>query len=617
MAVNQMDDVIQRWRTTEDFKPEDHELFLNTGRTCIAQGDSSKLLDFIKEEANQHIVRSMGSGLLPALVNEALRKDRSPAYCQIILNELVQICSVQELLDILLEQVEETDPNAIADTVIVLMPLIQSVLLRMRESKAPGLALALDSLQKQISRLPVPYSHKQEQEDVYGLCRCCTAVLTFVQPFVQEAKNQDTNSVATKLRATLLTFCMNSLREPLLQVQLDRKANTTEISPLRNFATEIMAILAVIQESLPKILFYQPLRGKEDTILVKDACHPNESRACMAYLLFVQLIAIEVFPAVFSPVFVLQCNMEYINLLLSRKDESWILKGLDLYVKCLERVTDCSLPVELLELKPFHEVPQNLIKIMIDCPIQHLVSIDETQIACKSDLCEIKAVLCLRSFVLSFIKRGRSLVVFQLFIEKLNGEAKHKFFRRIMKTSHHAGLESIIIKNIKNQVELCRKSAYQDGWFEGTWLISLLRDTITLPQGHETDLLHGMDRIMESLNLLRYLLIKEREISTGIWIDLCHIAESYTKLLRVCLSMSKSYYGKELKTLREDKKTKAKEFKEASGKRSVQSLIVKTETLGSMPLEAQDKVLQCALITYDLMESLVVRIEDIIEEGQK
>lgn len=40
-------------RTTEDFKPEDHELFLNAGRTCIAQGDSSELLDFIKEEANQ------------------------------------------------------------------------------------------------------------------------------------------------------------------------------------------------------------------------------------------------------------------------------------------------------------------------------------------------------------------------------------------------------------------------------------------------------------------------------------------------------------------------------------------------------------------------------------
>lgn len=46
-------------RTTEDFKPEDHELFLNAGRTCIAQGDSSELLNFIKEEANQVNLEAM------------------------------------------------------------------------------------------------------------------------------------------------------------------------------------------------------------------------------------------------------------------------------------------------------------------------------------------------------------------------------------------------------------------------------------------------------------------------------------------------------------------------------------------------------------------------------
>uniref|UniRef100_A0A8C2PUN1 Glomulin, FKBP associated protein b n=1 Tax=Cyprinus carpio TaxID=7962 RepID=A0A8C2PUN1_CYPCA len=399
MVANQLENLVQRWRTTEDFVPEDHELFLNAGHTCIAQGDYTQLLDFIKEEANQHIVRSMGSGLLPALVNEVLRKDRNPANCQAILNQLVQICSVKELLDILLQQVEEdTDPNAIADTITVLMPLIQSVF------------QLKNTIITHFLFLPVPYSHKQEQEDVYRLCRCCTAVLTFVQPFVQEVKNQDTYSVATKLRAALLK--LYSLREPL---QLDREVNMTEISPLWNFATEIMAILAVIQQSLPKILFYRPLRGKEDTISEKDAFHLNESRACMAYLLFVQLITIQVFPAVFSPVFVLQCNMEYINLLLSR--------------------------------------------------------------------------------------------------------------------------------------------------------------------------------VMESLNLLRYLLIQERKFSNVIWTDLCHIADSYTKLLRLCLSMSKSYYGTELKRHREDKKIKTK---------------------GNTCF-----VLQCALVTYDLMESLVVHIEEINEDSQK
>uniref|UniRef100_A0A8C1CEC9 Glomulin, FKBP associated protein b n=2 Tax=Cyprinus carpio TaxID=7962 RepID=A0A8C1CEC9_CYPCA len=531
MVANQLENLVQRWRTTEDFVPEDHELFLNAGHTCIAQGDYTQLLDFIKEEANQHIVRSMGSGLLPALVNEVLRKDRNPANCQAILNQLVQICSVKELLDILLQQVEEdTDPNAIADTITVLMPLIQSVF------------QLKNTIITHFLFLPVPYSHKQEQEDVYRLCRCCTAVLTFVQPFVQEVKNQDTYSVATKLRAALLK--LYSLREPL---QLDREVNMTEISPLWNFATEIMAILAVIQQSLPKILFYRPLRGKEDTISEKDAFHLNESRACMAYLLFVQLITIQVFPAVFSPVFVLQCNMEYINLLLSRCNfNNWCILG---EIKCLLFLTTV-----LIYKRTVVICSQNLITFMTDYPIQHLV-------------------------------RGKSLVVYQLFIEKLNGEAKHTFFR--YGTSHHAGVESIIIKNIKNQME----RSYEDSWFEGTPLISLLRETLILPKGHETDLLHGMDRVMESLNLLRYLLIQERKFSNVIWTDLCHIADSYTKLLRLCLSMSKSYYGTELKRHREDKKIKTK---------------------GNTCF-----VLQCALVTYDLLESLVVHIEEINEDSQK
>lgn len=589
MEANQLDDVIQRWRTTnaKDLKPEDHELFLKIGRTCIAQGDSAQLLDFIKEEKNQGVVRSMGSGLLGPLLKEVVRKERDPQHCEAVITHLIQICNADDLLDILLREVDDIDPDAVADTIILLMEHIQPVLSRLGDSKVPALGLVLGAVQRQTAKLPVPYSRKQEEEDKLGLCRCCTALLTFVQPYVQEVKAREAKSPETTaydegLRTVLLNFCMESLRGPLLEAQLDREADITQTSPLWNFATEIMAILLAIQP-LPKLLFYYPLRGREDTgVTARDHTHPTESRACLAYLLFVQLMAMEVFPAVFSPVFVLQCNMEYINILLSRKDESWILKGLDLYVKSLERVLDSSLPVQLLELRVFHSVSQVLLKIMIECPIQHL--------------------------------RVKALVVFQLFIEKLNGEAKHKFFRCIMKTSQHAGVHSVILKNIKNQVEHSCQSEHSDGWFEGTLLISLLKDTVSLPQGQETDLLHGMDRIMESLNLLRYLLIKERKESAAMWTDLCKIAESYIKTLRVCLSMSKSYYGTELKRLHEEKRIQAREFKEASGERSVRPMMVKNEKLGGMPPQAQDKVLQCAIVTYDLMESLVVRIEEIIEE---
>lgn len=40
---------------------------------------------------SQHIVRSMGGGLVPALVKEVLRNGRSAVHCQAILCQLVQV----------------------------------------------------------------------------------------------------------------------------------------------------------------------------------------------------------------------------------------------------------------------------------------------------------------------------------------------------------------------------------------------------------------------------------------------------------------------------------------------------------------------------------------------
>lgn len=96
-------------------------------------------------------------------------------------------------------------PNVI--TVLICLTLtLHTVLMRLGDSKPASLSLALDSLHKQISKLPVPYTHKQEEEDVHGLGRCCTALLTFVQPFVQEVKSQDAKSpVASTYHARMRT----------------------------------------------------------------------------------------------------------------------------------------------------------------------------------------------------------------------------------------------------------------------------------------------------------------------------------------------------------------------------------------------------------------------------
>ncbi|XP_031431287.1 glomulin, FKBP associated protein b [Clupea harengus] len=579
-------DVVQKWRNTpaHKFRQKDRELCIQIGSACIDQGETAKVLDFIKEEQNQGIVKALGLGLLQSLVRDIVKRRRNPVHCEAAVSHLVQTCKPKDLFDNLFGQLEDCDPGAIGETVICLLPLLQTVLLRLGGGKGPCVGAVLEAAQKQVSRLPVPYTRQQEKVDVHCLSRCCTALLDFIQPFVEEVKKGDSKkggpSAAANdgLRADIVKFCMMGLREPLLQAVLQGPN-----SSFWTFATGIMVILPAIQKPLPVLLFYQPM-GKGEEPISKAASYSVESRACLAYLLFVQLIAMETFPAIFCPVFVLQCNMDYVKLLFTRKDESWLTKGLDLCEKSLERVEDSSLPVEILELRAFYTVPQNLVEIMTVCPIKHL--------------------------------KTKGLHVFQLFIDKLNGEAKHRFFRCMLKTSRHAGVEGLVIKNTKNQVDPA-KCGKVSCWFSGEHLLSLLQLILSLPQGPQTDLLQGMDRVMESLNLLRFLLIKEKEQSSSksMWAELCKLSDSYRKVLRVCLSLSRTYYGSELKTLRENQKNKAKERREALKlKKPVREINVRDEKLSNMSAVEQHQVLQCAMVTFDLMDSLVVRIEELMED---
>ncbi|KAJ7986413.1 hypothetical protein DPEC_G00339640 [Dallia pectoralis] len=123
---------------------------------------------------------------------------------------------------------------------------------------------------------------------------------------------------------------------------------------------------------------------------------------------------------------------------------------------------------------------------------------------------------------------------------------------------------------------------------------------------------------MESLNLLRYLLMRHKDwsLTSGIWPELWKITEDYLNVLRVCLAISRTFYTGEVKTMREDRKAQAQEAREARGT-LVQTMTVKEEKVSDMTPEMQYQVLQCALVTFDLMESLVIRIEEICEEKVK
>uniref|UniRef100_A0A8D1K385 Glomulin, FKBP associated protein n=1 Tax=Sus scrofa TaxID=9823 RepID=A0A8D1K385_PIG len=494
---------------------------------------------------------------------------------EIIQNEKNKLCNPKELLLGLLELIEEPSGKQISTVILLLLRPLQTVIQKLRHNRAYSVGLALSTLWSQLSVLPVPYTQGQMQADEYGLCQCCEALVEFTKPFVEEVTGDEEPSVENeKLKDELLKFCFKSLKCPLLTAQFLEPPEQADTDPLRRFAAEIIGFLSAIGYPFPKVIFNHGRKKKTWDYLEfeeEEDKQLSDSMASLAYLVFVQGISIDQLPMVLSPSYLLQFNMGHIEVLLQRTEESVLSKGLDLLENSLLRTEDSSLLHQCLEIKSFLTVPQGLVKVMTLCPIETL--------------------------------RKKSLALLQLYINKLDSQGKYTLFRCLLNTSNHSGVEAFIIQNIKNQIDMSLKGT-PNKWFTGPQLVSLLHLVLFLPEGAETDLLQNSDRIMASLNLLRYLVIKDNENDnqTGLWTELEKIENNFLKPLHTGLNMSKAHYEAEIKNSQEVQKSK-----------DLCSVTVGGEEIPNMPPEMQLKVLHSALFTFDLIESVLARVEELIE----
>ncbi|KAL8178327.1 UNVERIFIED_CONTAM: hypothetical protein K2H54_041739 [Gekko kuhli] len=629
MAKEEFRDVIQRCQVLneEDFKGEDFDHFQAAGKKCLEEGYIAEILEIIQNEKNKVIIKSMGWNLVGPLIrciHEYKENDTERDRCKKILDKLVELCNPKELVLGFLEQIEQTSKEQMSQTVLLLLKPLQeapvsilggsllslllvtalmlpcfpydllplsgaiAVLLKLHRNKAYSIGLSLSTILNQLSLLPVPYTAQQVQEDMHGLCHCCNALTDFVNPFVDEVvRNMEISDGGCKdLKEELLSFCLKSLKYPLLMAELEELPEETIKHPLRQFAADILGILLDIRELIPKVF---PQHGCKNQIWDNEGLvaieqeQSADSLACLSYIVFVQDFGMNYFPVVFHPSYILQCNMVHIQVLLERKEESVLSKGLDLLESCLLRLEDNSLFLQYLEFKSFITIPQDMVKVMTLCPFEPL--------------------------------RKKSLKLLQLYINKFEEEGKYTLFRCLLKTSNHSGVEAYIIQNIKNQIDLSLKSTKSSKCFTGLQLVSLLDAVLSLPEGAETDLLQNSDRIMASLNLLRYLVIKDNENDnkTCIWTELTKIQQNFLKPLHTGLNMSRAHYEAEMKNKKENKR-------ESHTSKTVCSVRVAGEKMPMMPTmtsEMELQVLQSALFTFDLIESVLARVEELVEVKTK
>nr|CAB3249334.1 glomulin [Phallusia mammillata] len=133
----------------------------------------------------------------------------------------------------------------------------------------------------------------------------------------------------------------------------------------------------------------------------------------------------------------------------------------------------------------------------------------------------------------------------------------------------------------------------------------LLRKCIALPQGSETDLLSEYDRIMASLNLLRFLFLRDTNNKTGIWEQVPTIEIQFLNLLRTDINLSRMHFREELK----------KQSLPVKGEQApTPEFTINGVSLPSLPPKHRVQMLQSAIHSFDMMQTVCIRVQEIMDK---
>ncbi|CAD1475579.1 unnamed protein product, partial [Heterotrigona itama] len=251
----------------------------------------------------------------------------------------------------------------------------------------------------------------------------------------------------------------------------------------------------------------------------------------------------------------------YLIVKLLQEQES-IAKGLNLLEHLLIRLTRHSLTLQSLQLNIYFELFNALVKVMI--------------------------------YSNSVQERKKALNLFQNYIEIFDIQARYSIILYLYQTSEHSGLLSLTTGIFKTSIIECLQASPPVPYFFAC----------KLPHGSASDLVELSDEIITSLNLLRFLFIRDEGNQTGIWNLVDKLQHEYLKPLREGIDLCKAHWKVKIKDLEEQKKTyKIFENIELEKSDAEITLTVGDEKLPAMPIPEKITFCYQAINGLDVMES--------------
>ncbi|XP_069112247.1 glomulin-like isoform X1 [Argopecten irradians] len=538
--------------------------------------------------------------------------------CQRCLNYLIRTGNAKELLLALLEQTDTFNDDVKWKA---LLEGIQQTLLKLPSKRYHSLDIALSTVHAHIKSLPEPSDHELEGEEnklleldpeVQRITDVLLGFLVFVEPFVSEVSLNKANVDREKSKhqiAMLRKYLLLTLNHPLVfldlafcEKQQERKAKgyarmcvektvnfLCELCP--DFFKTIMQCLEEIQLSklnAKKSIEKKEEDGEETTDFIDNWAEckdegliPLPSLACLSYLILAEGLGQERFPAVYTHKYILEFNLQFVLLLFQKQESLIVSKGVRLLEVLIRGIAPATFTVEDLDNPNYTKTLNCLINVMIRCPVKEV--------------------------------RGSAVQIFSNYIKMFTLPARVQIYEMIFNTCRHAGVVGYSIQLVKDQIDATLKQEHPDTDFLGLNLKRMLMFVSQLPEGAESDLLETSDRVIPTLNLIRYLILRDPISSniTGIWSYYEELEKNFFGSLRLALDFSKSHYKLELQNFKKGKASVEK------GMELGVNISVAGMPMPKVPRSQQIQIVESALNTFDLIDSLLSRIVELADSQLK
>uniref|UniRef100_A0A1B6EPX1 Glomulin n=1 Tax=Cuerna arida TaxID=1464854 RepID=A0A1B6EPX1_9HEMI len=553
----------------------------------LARSDTKGVKAFISEDTFERVLKERANDVIPIAsyyISEAAMQD-NPAvfrYSKKVLQKCAEIGNAKECLMEYLAQVESLD---VIKFKIFLNP-IQTTVLRIPNRKSPLMQCVFNMVYTFINSLPLPKFQNLDErskllldcdDNVQRISDVYCLIVRFYEPFVNEISENPNKD--KRVRMVLLQALLQLLGNPIIHVDLEY--NVRSSSKLSVLASKIVAFILKLQSDplafLALVENNELVSTDEERILIKEFSS-NEikfshlSLSSFFYLIFCENMC-ESFPHVYNKFYVYQNCLELAKILLQYKETLVLHKGLLLIKAMVEMVETGSVKFSYLNSGTHKEI----IELLSNIAVYH--EIKENR--------KLSAELIKKHFY-TFEPKGQFYIL-------LN----------VSKSVQHPNLVGFFITLLTDSVRNTFTNKELEVYFTGKRLFDLLCIFCLLSKGAETDLIENKDQILSALNLVIFLTRRDRDNSTGVWNYVTDILKNFLDPLREAIDLSRAHYKLQLESLDDPLKT------EDGAELSVR---VGNQVLEQMSKEDKQTVINSGLTAFDLMEHLLCRANECIED---